>query len=78
MLCHSLVKAGVFEQITGRSRTADKIAEAGRLHRDALYRALRRTTALESTGRAGDRYALAPLGRAVLKDTPGSLQMAGS
>ena len=73
LLCHSLVTTGVFEQIAGQSRTADEIAEACRLHRDTLYRALRMTTALDITARAGDRYALAPLGRAMIKDTPGSL-----
>ena len=73
LLTHSLVKTGVFEQMATGSRTVDEIAEACHLHKPTLYRALRMTTALEITAREGDRYALTPLGRATLKDTPGSL-----
>ncbi len=73
MLCHSLAKAGVFEQMAGQPRTVDEIAGACRLHRDTLYRTLRMTTALEITAREGDSYALTPLGRALLKDTPGGM-----
>ncbi len=73
LLCHSLVKTGVFEQMAAGPRTVDEIADACGLHRDTLYRTLRMMTALEITAREGDRYALTPLGRALLKDTPGSL-----
>lgn len=73
MLCHSLVKTGVFEQMAAGPRTVAEIADACSLHRDTLYRTLRMMTALEITAREGDRYALTPLGRALLKDTPGSL-----
>ncbi len=73
MLCQNLVKTGVFEQMAGQSRTVDELAEAGRLHRDTLYRTLRMTTALEITTREDDRYALTDLGRMMLKETPGSI-----
>ena len=73
MLCHSLVKTGVMEQMAGQPRTVDEIADACRLHRDTLYRALRMTTTLDITTREGDRYALTNLGRMMLKDTPGSM-----
>lgn len=73
LLCHTLVKAGVFEQMAGQSRSVDELAEACQLRRDVLYRALRLTTALEITAREGDCYGLTNLGRAMLKDTPGSL-----
>ena len=73
MLCHSLVKTGVIEQMAGQPRTVDEIANACGLHRDTLYRALRMTTTLDITAREGDRYALTNLGRMMLKDTPGSM-----
>ncbi len=73
LLCHSLVKTGVFEQMAAGPRTVDEIAGACGLHRDTLYRTLRMMTALEITAREVDRYALTPLGQALLKDTPGSL-----
>lgn len=73
LLCHTLVKAGVFEQMAGQSRTVDEMADACQLRRDVLYRVLRMTTALEITAREDDRYSLTNLGRAMLKGTPGSL-----
>jgi len=73
MLCHTLVKTGVFEQMAGQSRTVDEMAEAGGLHRGTLYRTLRMTTALEITTCEDDRYALTDMGRMMLKETPGSL-----
>jgi hypothetical protein len=69
LLCHSLVKTGVFEQMAAGPRTADEIAGACSLHRDTLFRTLRMTIALEITAREGDRYSLTDLGRAMLKDT---------
>lgn len=56
LLCHSLVKTGVFEQMAAGPRTADEIAGACSLHRDTLFRTLRMTTALEITAREGDCY----------------------
>lgn len=61
MLCHNLVKTGVFEQMADQSRTVDEISETGRLHRDTLYRALRMTTVLDELvvdgrDRAGDSH----------------------
>lgn len=73
MLCHSLVKTGVFEQMADQPRTVDELAAACQLHGPTLFRVLRMTTALEITARDGDRYALTAFGRAMLKDTPGSL-----
>lgn len=73
LLCHSLVKTGVFEQMAAGPRTADEIAGACGLHCDTIFRTLRMLTALEITAREGDRYSLTGLGRAMLKDTPGSL-----
>ncbi len=73
MLCHSLVKTGVFEQMAGQSLTVDELAAACQLHGPTLFRVLRMTTALEITARDSDRYSLAGLGQAMLKDTPGSL-----
>lgn len=73
MLCHSLVKTGVFEQMADQPRTVDDLAAACQLHGPTLFRVLRMTTALEITARDGDRYALTAFGRAMLKDTPGSL-----
>ncbi|MBE2235674.1 MAG: hypothetical protein IAE85_19435 [Anaerolinea sp.] len=73
LLCHSLVKTGVFEQMAAGPRTADEIAGTCGLHRDTLFRTLRMMTALEITAREGDRYSLTGLGRTMLKDTPGSL-----
>lgn len=69
MFCHSLVKAGVFEQMDGQSRTVDEIAEACHLHRDTLYRALRMMTVLDITTRESDRYTLTPLGQAATAST---------
>lgn len=73
MLCHALVKTGVFEQMADQPRTVEEMAGACQLHGPTLFRVLRMTTALEITARDGDRYALTALGRAMLKDTPGSL-----
>lgn len=73
MLCHSLVKTGVCEQIAAGSCTVEELAEARQLHSPTLYRVLRMTTALEITAREGDRYSLTSMGRAMLKATPGSL-----
>lgn len=72
-LCHSLAKTGVLAQMAAGPRTVDEIAAACQLHAGALYRALRMATALEVTARDGDRYALTGLGRAMLKETPGSI-----
>ena len=73
MLCHSLVKTGVLEQMAGQTRTVDELAGACQLHAGTLYRALRMATALGITARDGDCYTLTDVGRAMLKDTPGSL-----
>lgn len=73
LLCHSLVKTGIFEQMAGHSRTVDELAEACQLHAPTLFRVLRMTTALEITAQEGDRYSLTGLGQAMLKDAPGSL-----
>lgn len=73
MLCHTLAKTGVFEQMAVNSRTVDEMADACQVRRDVLYRALRLTTALGITTCLDDRYALADLGRMMLKDTPGSM-----
>lgn len=73
MLCHSLVKTGVFEQMAAGPLTVDDLAGACHLHAPTLHRVLRMTTALEITAREGAHYCLTSLGRAMLKDTPGSL-----
>lgn len=73
ILCHSLTKAGVFEQLAGQPRRLEELAAACRLHTTTLYRALRMTTALEITTREGERYTLTPIGRLLLKDAPGSM-----
>lgn len=73
MLCHALVKTGVYEQMANQSRAVDELAEACGLRRDVLSRALRLTTGVEITARDGDRYTLTDLGRIFLKDTPGSM-----
>lgn len=72
LLCHSLVKTGVFEQMAAGPRTMDELAAACRLHGPTLFRALRMTIALEVTAREGERYGLTNMGRAMLKETPGS------
>jgi hypothetical protein len=73
MLCHNLVKTGVLAQMAAGPRTVDEIAAACQLHAGALYRALRMATALNVTARDDGRYALTDLGRAMLKETPGSI-----
>jgi hypothetical protein len=72
MLCHSLVKTGVFAQMAAGPCTMDELAAACRLHGPTLFRALRMTTALEVTVCAGDQYSLTGMGRAMLQETPGS------
>lgn len=73
MLCHSLIKTGVIAEMAEGSRTVGELADACHLHAGTLFRALRMTTALEVTARDGDSYTLAPLGRAMLQDAPGSI-----
>lgn len=73
MLCHSLVKTGVLEQIAAGPRSVDEIAEACHLHAGALFRALRMATALELTAQEGDRYSLPEASRVLLKEAPGGL-----
>jgi hypothetical protein len=73
MLCHSLVKTGVIEQLADGPRTVDEIAEACHLHADTLFRALRMATVLELTAQEGDRYSLPDASRILLKETPGSM-----
>lgn len=73
MLCHSLVKTGVFAEMAAGPRTVDELAAACHLHGPTLFRTLRMTTALEVTARTGEQYSLTGMGRAMLKETPGSL-----
>lgn len=73
ILRHSLVKTGVCEQMAAGPRTLDELAAACQLDGPTLTRVLRMTTALEITAREGHRYSLTGLGRAMLKETPGSL-----
>lgn len=73
MLCHNLVKTGIFEQMATSPRTVDEMAEACHLHKPTLFRALRMTTALDITAQSENGYTLTNMGRVLLKETPGSL-----
>lgn len=73
MLCHALVKTGVFEQLAGQACTVDELAAACQVRPDVLRRVLRLTTAQEITTHENDRFGLAALGRMMLKGTPGSM-----
>jgi hypothetical protein len=73
MLCHSLVKTGVIEQLADGPHTVGELAEACHLHAPTLYRALRMATVLELTAQEGDRYSLPEASRVLLKEAPGGL-----
>jgi hypothetical protein len=72
---YAATKLGVPDLLRDGERTSDELARATVTHPDALYRLLR---ALSSAGvvaeHAERRFALTPLGRALLSDVPGSMR----
>src|SRR5262245_20207948 len=70
---HSLVNAGVFEQLREQPKTLAELARACALDADVLYRTLRFATTIDVVTEDSGRYALTDTGRLLLKDVPGSL-----